>query len=223
MTAVLTIESTSPEQTDRLGAALAALLLPGDWVALNGPLGAGKTRLIRAIAQALGVDPALISSPTFVLINAYPTTKDSGHEPPVTPLTIVHVDAYRLSGSDDLDNLGWDELPEPRIVLIEWADRIADALPRDAATVTIEPTGESSRSITLEFPEAWRSRDGFDRLEGIAPKSDTTCPVTGAFVPGTSPTWPFASERARMADLYQWFSGGHRISRPIEERDLDEE
>lgn len=222
MTDTLTIASKSPEQTARIGSALAGVLMPGDWLALDGPLGAGKTHLIRALAEALGVQPALISSPTFVLLNAYPTAPpDSQHPRPST--TIAHLDAYRLGGSDDLEALGLDAVAPPRIVLIEWADRVADALPPDAGRVALEPTGEASRTVTLSLPDTWRARSGWDQLEVLAQRSDTTCPVTGAPVAADCPTWPFASERARLADLYQWFSGGHRISRPIEQRDLEQE
>src|SRR5215204_5605796 len=97
----LTVDVLSEVETDRLGRALADLVAPGIVIGLVGPLGAGKTRLTRAIAEALGVDPEAISSPTFVLIHEY-----EGHIP------VYHFDAYRLGGPDDFEALGasdyWD-------------------------------------------------------------------------------------------------------------------
>ncbi len=202
----------SLESTARLAADIAAVLRAGDIVRLEGDMGAGKTTLVRAIAQARGVHPDAVSSPTYVLMNIY----GPQHGAP-----IAHLDCYRLSGEDDLDALGWDQITDGKtIILIEWAERIEKALPESAARIRIEPINEHSRLFTIEVPESWEDRAGFPGLE-MPP--DTVCPITGKPVPGDSPTWPFADERARMADLHGWMSEQYTISRPMEERDLDEE
>ncbi len=205
----LTREVESLDQTRRLARELAGLLRAGDVVLLDGPLGAGKTTLIRSLAGALGIDERAVSSPTYVVVNEYPN--QSGPD-------VVHADAYRLGGSDDLDALGWDELTSGgAIVLVEWGERIEGAHP-DAVRIVIEPTGETSRRFRLTAPDAWSDRT----VRPVEPAREaTTCPTTGQRVPADSPTWPFASEQARMADLHKWFSGQHAISRPIEQADLE--
>ena len=116
----LTIAVDSEAETDALGRALAGVVRPGDVIGLVGTLGAGKTRLVRAVAEALGVDPGAIASPTFVLIHEYEAR-----------MPIYHFDAYRLGGPDDFDALGasdyWAE--GEGVCLIEWADLVADRLP----------------------------------------------------------------------------------------------
>ncbi len=202
----------SLESTARLAADIAAVLRAGDIVRLEGEMGAGKTTLVRAIAQARGVHPDAVSSPTYVLMNIYA---------PAEGAPIAHLDCYRLTGEDDLDALGWDQITDGEtIILIEWAERVEKALPGSAARVRIEPINEHARLFTIEVPEAWEGRAGFPGLE-MPP--DTVCPITGRAVPGDSPTWPFADERARMADLHGWISEKYTITRPMEERDLDEE
>src|SRR4051794_24544620 len=91
----LFLEIASEADTDRLGRALAEVVRPGDVIGRVGTLGAGKTRLTRSLAEALGVDPGAIASPTFVLIHEY-----AGRIP------VYHFDAYRLEGPDDFDALG---------------------------------------------------------------------------------------------------------------------
>ena len=143
----LTIEITSEADTDRLGRALAEVVGPGVVIGLVGTLGAGKTRLVRAIAEALGVAPGAITSPTFVLIHEYP-----GRIP------ISHFDAYRLDGPDDFDALGasdhWAE--GDRLCLVEWADLVDDRLPRSTWWVRIELDGTTGRKVRIESPEAGR-------------------------------------------------------------------
>ncbi|MFI4897990.1 MAG: DNA gyrase inhibitor YacG, partial [Phycisphaerales bacterium JB059] len=104
--------------------------------------------------------------------------------------------------------------------LVEWGERIEDACP-DAARLKIEPTGASSRRFTLTLPGSWADRGGSVN-PGEPERRATTCPVTGQRVAPDCPTWPFASERARMADLHKWFSGQHTISRPLEQADLEQ-
>jgi len=132
--------SHTEHDTTRLGAALASALHPGTVVALIGPLGAGKTRLVQAVAIALGVAPGTVTSPTFVLVNEY-----AGGIIPV-----YHFDTYRLKDDDEFLNLGPDEyFDSDGITFIEWADRVAHLLPQDRLEINIEPTGETERRITI--------------------------------------------------------------------------
>jgi tRNA threonylcarbamoyladenosine biosynthesis protein TsaE len=107
----LVVKLASEAETEQLGRALALVVEPGVVIGLVGTLGAGKTRLVRAMAEALGVDPGAIASPTFVLIHEYAGT-----------LPISHFDAYRLADSDEFDALGasdhWAE--GDRLCLVEW-------------------------------------------------------------------------------------------------------
>ncbi len=105
--------------TARLGAALAPILAPGDWVTLAGPLGAGKTALARAILRARLDAPTLeVPSPSYTLVNAY---AGAGSE-------VWHADLYRLSGAEEARELGL-EGAGPAILLVEWPDRLGADLP----------------------------------------------------------------------------------------------
>lgn len=132
----------SEDQTEALGRALAKVVEPGMVVGLVGPLGAGKTRLVRAVSEALGVDPHAIASPTFVLIHEYAGV-----------IPVFHFDVYRLSSPDQLDDLGASEMFEGEgLCLVEWADRVADRLPERAWWVRFSPSGPTSRTIQVEWP-----------------------------------------------------------------------
>ena len=138
--ASLQFVSNSEEDTVRLGAALAAALPAGSVVALNGTLGAGKTRLVQAIAEALGIDRHDVVSPTFVLMQEYHGK-----------LSIYHVDAYRIRDDDEFMQLGMDEYFAAKgLVFIEWAERVASCLPADFLTIEIVVISESSRLFRIE-------------------------------------------------------------------------
>lgn len=111
---------------------------PNAVIALVGPLGAGKTQMTKGIAEGLGVaDPRKVASPTFVLEQEY-----AGR------LKLRHLDAYRLAGPTDLWDIGIDEMGKAGgVVVVEWAERAAEALPADALWVHLEPTGERSRRL----------------------------------------------------------------------------
>jgi tRNA threonylcarbamoyladenosine biosynthesis protein TsaE len=134
----LTLDTTSPEGTIRLGAAIGRLCEPNTTIALQGPLGAGKTQLTKGIAEGLGItDRGRVTSPTFVLEQEY-----DGR------LKIRHLDAYRLTGPADLWDIGIDEMCKAGgVVVLEWPERAAEALPRDTLWVYLEPTGEQSRRL----------------------------------------------------------------------------
>ena len=121
---------------------------PGLVIGLVGPLGAGKTRLVRAIAEGLGVDPSAIASPTFVLIHEY-----EGRIP------VYHFDAYRLDRPEAFEALGvadyWDA---GGICLVEWADRVLGLLPADAWIVRIEPVDSARRAGASRCPSLRRRR-----------------------------------------------------------------
>ncbi|MDG3004183.1 tRNA (adenosine(37)-N6)-threonylcarbamoyltransferase complex ATPase subunit type 1 TsaE [Paludisphaera mucosa] len=154
----LRIELDGEAETDALGRALAAVLAPDTVVGLVGPLGAGKTRLVRAIAEALDVDPLAIASPTFVLIHEYEGA-----------IPIYHFDVYRLTSTAAFDDLGpADYWTAGGICLVEWADRVAAALPPDAWWITIEPVDPARRAVRLAAPD-----DALERLANLlTPPSD---------------------------------------------------
>lgn len=108
-------------------------------VGLVGDLGAGKTRLVRAVAGELGVASELVNSPTFVLIHEY-----AGRLP------VFHFDTYRLRDEDEFLELGAEELfTADGVCLIEWADRVVDILPTDRLWIDISVTGTESRQFTI--------------------------------------------------------------------------
>jgi tRNA threonylcarbamoyladenosine biosynthesis protein TsaE len=138
----LTFHLDSENETARLGRIIAELVEPGVVIGLIGGLGAGKTRLVRAIAEALGVDPAAISSPTFVLIHEY-----EGRLP------IYHFDSYRLENPQAFEDLGVaDYWGGDGVCLVEWADRVRGLLPEDYWLITLEQTGPMSRTVRIEIP-----------------------------------------------------------------------
>ena len=135
-----TWESTSVETTLAFGAALGRILRGGVAIGIVGPLGAGKTHLVKGIATGNGtVDPRKITSPTFTLIHEYPGR-----------LRLYHVDAYRLRGPSELIALGFDELiGSDSVVAVEWVDRVRPAMPTDTLWIEMTPTQESSRHLAF--------------------------------------------------------------------------
>ncbi len=123
-------------ETEALGRRLGQSLYPGAVVALIGPLGAGKTHFVRAIAEGLEIrNPLAVTSPTFVLIQEYPAR-----------LPIYHFDAYRLTGPQQFIDLGVHEYYEAGgVCLIEWADRVLEALPEEYLRVEIAVIDENRR------------------------------------------------------------------------------
>jgi tRNA threonylcarbamoyladenosine biosynthesis protein TsaE len=140
----VTLELNDLEATDRLGKLLAEHLPRAAVIALSGTLGAGKTRLVQAIAAACGVDPADVTSPTFVLCREYHGTR-----------TIYHLDVYRLKDEDEFLELGAEEMfASQSLVVVEWAERVADFLPEERVEITLDVVGEASRRATLRATTA---------------------------------------------------------------------
>jgi tRNA threonylcarbamoyladenosine biosynthesis protein TsaE len=219
--------------TDALGAALGAILQRGDLVCLRGDLGAGKTRMVRGIARGVGVDAAMVSSPTFVVVHEYPARADL---PGSTGL--VHVDAYRLRGADELDSLGWELVRGPGAppLVVEWPERIEGALedwggpPSQPGgrglrmDVAIAVEGPGSRLVEIRGPAAWRSRGGWSGVAALGIEAGgRPCPTCGRMVADGAATAPFCSDRCRMADLGKWLSGAYSVSREIAPEDAQEQ
>ena len=142
----LHIPLPGPEDTSNLGARLASHLRPGDCVLLSGGLGAGKTHFARALIQKRLADNNLfeeVPSPTYTLVQMY---DDSTCE-------IWHADLYRLSGPDELIELGLEEALETAITLIEWPDRLGDLQPATALHLTFEMDGDS-RQLTAHWKDS---------------------------------------------------------------------
>ena len=138
----MTFITTSPEETEKIGAALGSVLSAGTVVAYLGDLGAGKTAFTRGLARGLGIsDP--VTSPTYTIVNEYL----GGRMP------LFHFDMYRLHSSDDLWDIGWEDyLERGGICAVEWSENVADAM-EDAIIITIEKLGDETRRITVEGGE----------------------------------------------------------------------
>jgi len=159
----LTVTSRSEHDTVALGHAIGSSLQPGDTVLLTGELGAGKTVLVKGMAQAAG-SPEPARSPTFVLLITYPGA-----------VTLHHCDLYRIVSEAEVDDLALDECLEDGALVVEWAERAGGALPLDALWVTFAVDIETDvRSILLE-PGGPASERLLKRTAGAA-RSSRLCP-----------------------------------------------
>jgi tRNA threonylcarbamoyladenosine biosynthesis protein TsaE len=138
----LKIISNSAEETIERGRRIGSQLRGGEIICLVGPLGSGKTHLIKGIAAGAGAEKAgrFVNSPTFVIVNEYKGRFD-----------IYHIDAYRLESVGEFEMLGFDDYCSPdSVVLIEWADKVEKALGR----IELSHKGENSRGIEIKgLPE----------------------------------------------------------------------
>ena len=158
---VLSWESASPEETERMGEALGGLLQPGDVVALFGELGSGKTVLVRGIAAGLGCARSDVHSPSFTLINEYVGRREGrdatggGGDLPARAAQagrrMAHVDLYRIRSEDELPGIGWDEVLHSRyVVAVEWAERALRWLPPDHLRVPLETRDGNRRRLRAQ-------------------------------------------------------------------------
>ena len=132
----------SPEETEKIGAALAEKMEPGAVIAYRGDLGAGKTAFTRGLARGLGyAEP--VTSPTYTIVNEYLGGR----------LPLFHFDMYRLASADDLWDIGWEDyLERGGVCAVEWSENVAEAM-ENPITVTIEKLGEDTRRVTIEGGE----------------------------------------------------------------------
>jgi tRNA threonylcarbamoyladenosine biosynthesis protein TsaE len=138
---VIEVESSSPEETERIAALLAAELEPGDVVTVAGELGAGKTTFIRGAARALGVDGA-VTSPTYTVGHLY-----RGR------VSVAHLDLYRFEGMSDAE---WGDLEryfDEAVAFVEWPEAARDFLPEPRAAVRLRHLDETHRLIVLSSAE----------------------------------------------------------------------
>ena len=134
--------SHSELDTEELGARLAKQLPGGAVVAMYGDLGAGKTAFVRGMARGMGLN-CRVSSPTFTIVNEYLGQRE-----------LIHFDMYRLSGADELFDIGWEDyLNRGAVCAVEWSENVEDAFFGDEVRVTIEKLGDLERKITIEGVE----------------------------------------------------------------------
>jgi tRNA threonylcarbamoyladenosine biosynthesis protein TsaE len=152
---LLTVVAQSPEETMELGMKLGALLGPGDFVNLNGDLGAGKTLLVKGIGISLGLTADAITSPTFTIINEYDGT-----------IPLYHFDLYRLESELELEQVGYlDYFYGQGITAVEWGNLFVNQLPVDRIDIDLETSGAEDREITLSATGS-RSSDILAQLRG---------------------------------------------------------
>lgn len=135
--------------TEEAGRRLGELLATGDVVALYGDLGAGKTSLARGVLAALGL-AGEAPSPTFAIVQPY--------APPEVRLAVGHVDLYRIDDPQDAEELGLDEMLEDGALLIEWPERLGDALWPQALRLAFAADPDGGRRLTWAAPAAWEAR-----------------------------------------------------------------
>ncbi len=143
------LEFTTENAADtiRVGGELVAALTPPVLLILTGPLGAGKTTLVKGIAEALhAAERDEVTSPTFTLVHEYEGERDG------KPVTLYHLDLYRLEAERQVEGLGIDELMEDdAIVLVEWGEKFASIRRRAGGEIVMEPTGGEGRRISVSL------------------------------------------------------------------------
>jgi tRNA threonylcarbamoyladenosine biosynthesis protein TsaE len=149
---VSAVELPRVEDTEEFGRKLGELVGPGDLLLLAGPLGAGKTALVRGLADGLGVT-GRVSSPTFVIAREHPPAGGGRGVP------LVHVDAYRLGGHlDQLDDLDLDTDLVDAVVAVEWGEGFAERLSEDHLLITLERRDDDVRIAHLHPHGSWAGR-----------------------------------------------------------------
>lgn len=136
---IQTFTTHNADETVALGRAIGSMLQSGDVIAFRGTLGAGKTTMTKGIAQSLGVGET-VTSPTFCLVSEY-----DGR------MTLYHIDAYRLHGTDDFEGIGADEMLYGRgVCVVEWSENVSDAIPDRAIQITITPIAGGCRAVEVK-------------------------------------------------------------------------
>lgn len=157
---VLSLHSSSPEQTSGLAQELARFLTAGNCLVLSGDLGAGKTWFSAALLAQLAVNQ-VVHSPTFTLVNVYHTA---------TGMTVYHADFYRLDSVDELWAAGWEDyLDGSGLLLVEWGERFPSALPDDYLHIHLQIDGPTKRTLLVQShgPHSHIVREGWsDALAG---------------------------------------------------------
>ncbi len=151
------IRTNSAEETQRMGRELAALLRAGDVLGLIGSLGAGKTTLVQGIARGLSLpDGIYVNSPTFTIVNDYPTT------PP-----LIHFDFYRISDPEELYEIGFDDASRSEaICVVEWLDSVPDAGLDTYLRIEIDGDDETREFRLIPIGEDWQGRlDGWSMAQ----------------------------------------------------------
>ena len=134
--------TNSEQETEALGARFAEKLPGGTVVAMYGDLGAGKTAFVRGMARGMGLN-CRVSSPTFTIVNEYLGQRE-----------LIHFDMYRLSGAEELFEIGWEDyLARGAVCAVEWSEKVEDAFYGDEMRVTIEKLDDTRRKITIEGAE----------------------------------------------------------------------
>ncbi len=147
--------SRSPTQTRRVGMRLGELLLPGDVICMEGNLGSGKTTLVQGIASGWGSYDS-VTSPSYVLVNVYRRLDQN---------QLFHLDAYRLSGAEEALDLDLDAMVSQGPMLVEWADRIQEALPDEYLWIKMRLINEEQRDFIVHA-KGERHKDILDRFRG---------------------------------------------------------
>jgi tRNA threonylcarbamoyladenosine biosynthesis protein TsaE len=132
------------EEMRAFGRELSAQLRAGDWISIDGPLGAGKTVLCAGILQGLGFSGE-VASPSYAIVHQY--------EPPEVSIAVAHADLYRLDGVADLEELGLAEERSDRITLVEWAGRAGAGYTVPTLLIEIQPQPDGSRAVYMKTEE----------------------------------------------------------------------